>query len=108
MGELHARSVNRSCLRWSSDGSGVTLWPNVAFLPKVLSSSYMNQPIQLSRFEPPLQENALELLCPVQALKAYVDATAGVWQGEQLFVCYAGPRKGCVILQGVWLHHGLP
>ena len=36
VGELHALSVSDTCLRWNSDGSGVTLWPNVAFLPKVL------------------------------------------------------------------------
>ncbi|KAK0135107.1 hypothetical protein N1851_029077 [Merluccius polli] len=34
VGELHALSVSESCLRWNSDGSGVTLWPNAAFLPK--------------------------------------------------------------------------
>ena len=38
-GELHALSVSGSCLRWNSDGYVVTLWPNSAFLPKVLSLS---------------------------------------------------------------------
>ncbi len=26
VGELHALSVNKLCLRWNPDGSGVTLW----------------------------------------------------------------------------------
>ncbi len=71
VGELHALSVSNSCLRWNSDGSGVTLWPNVAFLRKVLASSYTNQPIQLARFEPPPEEGRSKLLCPVWALEAY-------------------------------------
>jgi len=53
VGELHALSVSDTCLRWNSDGSGVTLWPNIAFLPKVLPYNHLNQPIQLARFDPP-------------------------------------------------------
>ena len=55
VGELHALSVSDTCLRWNSDGSGVTLWPNVAFLPKVLPRNHLNQPIQLARFDPHLR-----------------------------------------------------
>ncbi len=51
--ELHALSVGDSCLRWNSDGSGITLWPNTAFLPNVLSHSHLNHPIRLARFNPP-------------------------------------------------------
>ncbi len=36
VGELHALSVSQSCMRWKPEGTGVTLWPNPAFLPKVL------------------------------------------------------------------------
>ena len=51
VGELHALSVSETCLRWNPDGSGVILWPNVAFLPKVLTTTYVNQPIKLARFD---------------------------------------------------------
>lgn len=95
VGELHALSTSASCLQWCPGESGVMLWPNVTFLPKILSSSYTNRPIQLARFEPPPEESAAKLLCPVRALSAYVGATASIRSGEQLFVCYAGPRKGC-------------
>ena len=99
VGELHALSVSNSCLRWNSDDSGVTLWPNTAFLPKVLSRTYLNQPIQLARFNPPPEEGAGEVRpsCPVRALKAYVEATASIRRSDQLFVCYGGPKKGCAL-----------
>ena len=96
VGELHALSTSDSCLRWNPDGSGVTLWPNTAFLPKVLSTAHLNQPIRLAQFNPPLGERTdqLELLCPVRALRAYIGATARIRRSDQLFVCHGGPTKG--------------
>ncbi len=46
---------------------GVTLWPNMTFLPKVLSCFHLNQPIQVAQFNPPPQEaeGKSSLLCPV-------------------------------------------
>ncbi len=97
VGELHALSVSDSCLRWNSDGTGVTLWPNTAFLPKVLSSSNLNRPIHLAQFVFPEGDDNLTLLCPVRALRLYIAATAGIRQSDQLFLCYGGPRKGCAL-----------
>ncbi|KAK0147854.1 hypothetical protein N1851_012468 [Merluccius polli] len=94
VGELHALSVSESCLRWNSDGSGVTLWPNAAFLPKVLSPSNLNRPIHLAQFTPPAGEEKSGLLCPVRALRVYVSLTTSMRRSEQLFLCYGGPKKG--------------
>ncbi len=97
--ELYALSVSKVFLRLNLDGSGVPMWPDIAFLPKVLSRSHLNQPIRLTRFNPPPEEaeGRSSLLCPVRALKAYVEATACIWQSEQVFVSYAGPKKGCAL-----------
>lgn len=97
VGELHALSVSQSCLKWAPDGSGVTLWPNTAFVPKVLSHSQCNQPLRLARFQSTAEgtEDRAKLLCPVRALEAYIAATTAVRQSDQLFVCYGGPRLGC-------------
>lgn len=97
VGELHALSVSPSCLRWSPDGTGVTLWPNTAFVPKVLSRSHCNRPLTLSRFQPSSGEglSGSEFLCPVRALEAYIAATAGMRRSDQLFLCYGGPKMGC-------------
>ncbi|KAK0149825.1 hypothetical protein N1851_009418 [Merluccius polli] len=97
VGELHALSVSESCLRWNSDGSGVTLWPNAAFLPKVLSPSNLNRPIHLAQFTPPAGEEKSGLLCPVWALRVYVSLTTSMRRSEQLFLCYGGPKKGCAL-----------
>lgn len=94
--ELHALSVSNTCMRWNPDGSGVTLWPNVAFLPKVLSTSHLNQPIRLAQFNPPPGERTdrLERLCPVRALRAYVGATTSIRRSEQLFICHGDRNRG--------------
>ena len=95
--ELHALSVSPRCIRWNPDGSGVTLWPNTAFVPKVLSPFHRSQPLRLARFQPQsgTTENESELLCPVRALEAYIAATANLRRSDQLFLCYGGPRLGC-------------
>ena len=78
-------------LRWL----GVTLWPNVAFLPKALPA-HSNRSIQLARFNVPQEDGTAELLCPVRALEAYIGA-AHIRQSEQLFICHGGTRKGCAL-----------
>lgn len=50
VGELHALSVSESCLHWLPEDSGVILWPNPAFLPKVLSPQFVNQSLHLAAF----------------------------------------------------------
>lgn len=104
--ELHALSVSASCLRWNPDGSGVTLLPNTAFLPKVLSRFHCNQPINLVQFVPPPGEGGQgsELLCPVRSLRAYVAATAGIRKSDQLFLCYGGARLGCALSKQRFSH----
>ena len=96
--ELHALSVSEECIRWNSDGTGVALWPNPSFFPKRLSSAHYNQVIELAAYgpsHPPDEEaSSAELLCPVRALRCYIQETAGFRQSDGLFVCYGGPRKG--------------
>ncbi|XP_077367945.1 uncharacterized protein LOC144013224 [Festucalex cinctus] len=97
--DLHALSVSPECLRWHPDGAGVTLWPNTAFIPKVLSGSRSNQPLRLKRYVPTPADGGdrPELLCPGRALQCYIDATAGMRTSAQLFVCYGGPTKGSAL-----------
>ena len=98
VGELHALSITPTCLRWKADYSGVTLLPNISFLPKVLSHDYINQAIELEAYCPPPFRSELEkvanLLCPIRALRLYIEATQGFRLSEQLFVCFSGRNKG--------------
>ena len=76
VGELCALSISEDCLCWRPDGTGVTLWPNPAFLPKVLNPQFRNQVLELVQFQPPSsqadQQNLLTL-CTVRALRTYVN-----------------------------------
>ncbi|XP_057685683.1 uncharacterized protein LOC130911993 [Corythoichthys intestinalis] len=99
VGELHALSVSPSCMFWHPEGSVVTLWPNVAFMPKVLADSRCNRPLRLARYRPPPGEGGSrpELLCPVRALRLYVDSTASFRRSSQLFVCYGARGRGSAL-----------
>lgn len=99
IGELHALSVAGNCIRWNSDGSGVTLWPNPSFLPKRLSAFHINQPLSLAVFTPQseLGGSVVSPLCPVRTLRTYINVTAGLRKTDALFVCYGGHRKGCAV-----------
>ena len=82
------------------DGSEVTMWPNPTFLPKRLSAFHVNQPVRLSAYTPqPVEGRQPEsgLLCPVRALRRYVDVTDEFRRSDALFLCYGGDRKGCAL-----------
>ncbi len=72
------------------------LHPRPGYVPKVPAN--VARSIMLQAFSPPPFQNAdrerHNLLCPVQALDAYVHR-ATLWrQNKQLFVCFGPPNKG--------------
>lgn len=96
--ELHALSISELCLRWLPDDSGVVLRPNPSFLPKVLLPQFINQHIELASFQTSSESDSSgQLLCPVRALRCYVNSTVQFRQSDQLFVCYGGARKGAPV-----------
>ena len=96
VGELHALSVGDECMRWKAGNSGVFLWPNPFFLPKILSVAALNQVIELHAFGQDGSPDAL--LCPVRALRAYVERTRTLRRGtSQLFVCFGRGRLGLAV-----------
>lgn len=66
------RQVASSCVHWKAGSSGVTLCPDIAFLPKVLSPDHMNMVLDLETFYLPpyafAEDTRVNLLCPVRAL----------------------------------------
>ncbi len=64
------------------------------FFPKRLALAHFNQVIELAAYDPShLQDeetSSAELLCPVRALRHYMQATAGFRHSDGLFVRY-GP-----------------
>lgn len=93
--ELHALSVSDHCLRWGPELDRVTLWPNPAFLPKVLSPQFVNQPLVLAAFQP--TDESRRVLCPVRALHRYVSVTAQWRTTDQLFVRFGACRRGAAL-----------
>ncbi len=74
--------------------SHVVLRPRPGYIPKVPTTPFRDQVVNLQA--PPLEEAdpVLALLCPIRALRIYVDHTRSVRSYEQLFVCHGGQQKG--------------
>ncbi len=54
----------------------------------------LNQVVSLQALPPEEADPALALLCPVRALRHYVDRTQSFRTSDQLFVCHGGRQKG--------------
>ncbi len=94
VGDLHAFSVDESCLEFGPADSSATLRPRPGYVPKVPTTPFRDQVVNLQAL--PLEEAdpALALLCPESGLRQYVDRTQRFRTSEQLFVCYEGQQKG--------------
>ncbi len=94
VGDLQAFSVDDSCLQFGPADSSATLRPQPGYVPKVPTTPFRDQVVNLQAL--PLEEAdpALALLCPVRALRQYTDRTQSFRTSEQLFVCYGGQQKG--------------
>ena len=72
--------------------------PNAAYTPKVVATPFRNQVIELAVFSPPpfasAEEERLNKLCPVRALRCYVERTGAFRQSDQLFVCFGARANG--------------
>ncbi len=94
MGDLQAFSVDDSCLQFGPADSSATLRPRPGYVPKVPTTPFRDQVVNLQALPPEEADPALALLCPVRALRQYTDRTQSFRTSEQLFVCYGGQQKG--------------
>ncbi len=94
MGDLQAFSVDDSCLEFGPADSSATLRPRPGYVPKVPTTPFRDQVVNLQALPPEEADPALALLCPVRALRQYTDRTQSFRTSEQLFVCYGGQQKG--------------
>ncbi|KAL0183542.1 hypothetical protein M9458_019238, partial [Cirrhinus mrigala] len=94
MGDLQALSVSPSCLEFGPGDSKVILKPRHGYVPKVPSTPFRAQVITLSALPSSEEDQELNLLCPVRALRTYIEQSASFRQSEQLFVCFGGRNKG--------------
>ncbi len=94
VGDLQAFSVDDSCLQFGPADSSATLRPGPGYVPKVPTTPFRDQVVNLQALPPEEADPALALLCPVRALRQYTDRTQSFRTSEQLFVCYGGQQKG--------------
>ncbi len=94
VGDLQAFSVDDSCLEFGPADSSATLRPRPSYVPKVPTTPFRDQVVNLRALPPEEADPALALLCPVRALRQYTDRTQSFKTSEQLFVCYGGQQKG--------------
>ncbi len=72
VGDLHAFSVDDSCLQFGPADSQIILRPRPGFVPKVPTTPFRDQVVSLQALPPEKADPALALLCPVRALRYYV------------------------------------
>ncbi len=89
VGDLQAFSVDDSCLEFGPGNSHIVLRPRPGYVPKVPTTLVNLQALPWEEADP-----AIALLCPVRALRIYVDRTQSFRTSNQLFVCFGGQQKG--------------
>ncbi|KAI2652534.1 hypothetical protein H4Q32_005770 [Labeo rohita] len=92
--DLQALSVNSSCLEFGPADSHVVLRPRPGYVPKVPTTPFRDQVVTLQAISSQEDDPNLTLLCPVRALRIYMERTQPFRRSEQLFVCYGGQQKG--------------
>ncbi len=98
VGDLQALSVSEMCMDFAPGLVKVTLRSRPGYIPKVLSTSFRSQVVTLHSFHPPpfasSEDEKLHMLCPVRALKMYVERS-NIWRkSSQLLVCFGAGRRG--------------
>ncbi len=83
----------RGARRLNQD-SQIILRPRPGYVPKVPTTPFRDQVVSLQALPPEEADPALALLCPVRALRHYVDRTQSFRTSDQLFVCHGGRQKG--------------
>ncbi len=94
VGDLQAFSVSEECLVFGPAYSHIVLRPQPGYVPKVPTTPFRDQVVNLQALPSEEADPALAFLCPVRALSIYVDHPRSFRSSEQLFVCYGGQQKG--------------
>ncbi len=90
--------IKKFCWRSNPKSPGLLFWvfyfrrTEFSTVPKVLSTPFRAQVITLSMFSPPTGSQE-SLLCPVRALRVYIEHSASYKKSEQLFVGFGNRAK---------------
>ncbi len=98
VGDLQAFSVSEECLVFGPVYSHVVLRPRPGYVPKVPTTPFRDQVVNLQALPSEEADPALALLCPVRALRIYVTRTRSS-QKLRAALCLprrAAEREGCL------------
>ncbi len=96
MGDFQALSVSPTCLQLCPK---VFLKSRHGYVPKVLSTPFRAQVISLSALPPSDEDQELKLICPIRALKIYMEHSALFKQSDKLCVCFGNHTKGRPVMK---------
>ncbi len=91
--------------------SHIFLRPRPGYVPKVPTTPFCDQVVNLQALPSEEADPALAFLCPVRALRIYVERTRSFRNSEQLFVCQKGKavsKQKLVPLDSGGRHLGVP
>ncbi len=88
--DLQAFSVNDLCLEFGPGNSHVVLRPWPGCVPKVPTTHFRDQVLNLQALPREEADPAIPLLCPVHP---FVDHTQSFRTSDQLYVCFGGQQK---------------
>ncbi len=94
VGDLQAFSVDDLSLEFGPADSHVVLRSRPGYVPKVPTTPFRVQVVNLQALPREEADPAIALLCPVHALHVYVDRTQSFRTSDQLFVCFGEQQKG--------------
>ncbi len=90
--------MDSDCICFGPGDCSVTLRPRMGYVPKSLSTPFKTPTISLSALSSKStasrEADAQTSVCPVRALRIYIDRSASFRQSDQLFVCYGGCARG--------------
>ncbi len=81
------------CLEFGPGDGHLVLRSQPGYVPKVPTTPFRDQIVSLQALPPEEADPALALLCPVRALRLYIDRIQSLRTSDQLFVCYGGQQK---------------
>ncbi len=95
---LHAFSVDSDCIRFGPGDCSVTLRPRLEYVPKSLSTPFeRTETVSLSalatKSSPSQSADPQTAICPVRALRFYIDRSASFRQSIQLLGAMVGVRR---------------
>ncbi|XP_057180897.1 uncharacterized protein LOC130548268 [Triplophysa rosa] len=94
VGDLQAFSVSPDCLEFGPRDSHVILRPRPGYVPKVPTAPFRDQVVNLQALPTGEEDPTPSVLCPVRALRLYLDRTQSFRSSDQLFVCFGGQQQG--------------